>query len=154
MRIRKMEERDFDAVHLLFEQVHALHVENRPDVYRNTDPLPRARFEEMLTNESAACLVAEEEGVAVGLCVLRLRAPSENPVMRPVRIAFIEDICVHRDFRRRGIGKALLEAAREVARSHGAETLMLQVWAFNEAALRFYEAAGMRVRNLNMEETL
>lgn len=46
MRIRKMEERDFDAVHLLFEQVHALHVENRPDVYRNTDPLPRARFEE------------------------------------------------------------------------------------------------------------
>ena len=60
MRIRKMEERDFDAVHLLFEQVHALHVENRPDVYRNTDPLPRARFEEMLTDESAACLVAEE----------------------------------------------------------------------------------------------
>ena len=149
MRIRKIEERDFDAVHLLFEQVHALHVENRPDVYRNTDPLPRA-----LTNESAACLVAEEEGVAVGLCVLLLRAPSANPVMLPVRIAFIEDICVHRDFRRRGIGKALLEAAREAARSHGAETLMLQVWAFNEAALRFYEAAGMRVRSLNMEETL
>lgn len=154
MRIRKMEERDFDAVHLLFEQVHALHVENRPDVYRNTDPLPRARFEEMLTNESAACLVAEEEGVAVGICVLLVRAPSANPVMLPVRIAFIEDICVHRDFRRRGIGKALLEAAREAARSHGAETLMLQVWAFNEAALRFYEAAGMRVRSLNMEETL
>lgn len=28
-----MEANDFEGVHVLFGQVHALHVENRPDVY-------------------------------------------------------------------------------------------------------------------------
>ena len=74
--------------------------------------------------------------------------------MQPVCTAFMDDLCVHSDFRRRGIGKALLAAARDAARARGAQTLMLQVWAFNEAALRFYEAAGLRVRNLNLEEPL
>jgi len=154
MRIRAMEANDFEGVHVLFGQVHALHVENRPDVYRDADPLPRERFDEMLANGKAICLVAEEAERIAGFCVLILRAPAQNPAMLPVCVAFMDDLCVHSDFRRRGIGKALLVAARDAARARGAQTLMLQVWAFNEAALRFYEAAGLRVRNLNLEEPL
>jgi hypothetical protein len=30
----------------------------------------------------------------------------------------------------------------------------LNVWAFNESALRFYEAMGMQMRNIHMEDKL
>ena len=44
--------------------------------------------------------------------------------------------------RRRGIGRALLDAALEAARLSGAEVLHLEVAAGNTAALALYAAAG------------
>jgi ribosomal-protein-alanine N-acetyltransferase len=44
--------------------------------------------------------------------------------------------------RRRGLGRALLEAAMGVCGTLGAETMFLEVAADNAAAIALYEAAG------------
>jgi ribosomal protein S18 acetylase RimI-like enzyme len=46
------------------------------------------------------------------------------------------------EFRRRGLGRALLEAAARKAVQAGASTLYLQVERDNPAALSFYQNAG------------
>jgi [ribosomal protein S18]-alanine N-acetyltransferase len=51
----------------------------------------------------------------------------------------ILNLAVEGDFRRRGIGSQLLEAALEQARSSGTERALLEVRASNAAAIAFYE---------------
>ena len=39
MKIRPLMERDFEEVHTLLLEVHRLHQQNRPDFYRDADPV-------------------------------------------------------------------------------------------------------------------
>ena len=50
MKIRPLMERDFEEVHTLLLEVHRLHQQNRPDFYRDADPMNRQEFLEMLEN--------------------------------------------------------------------------------------------------------
>ncbi len=52
---------------------------------------------------------------------------------------------VHQDFRGRGVGTALVEAAVAGARQHGFRRLWLTVSTENRPALRVYEKCGFRV---------
>ncbi len=49
---------------------------------------------------------------------------------------------VHRDWRGRGVGSALLQAAIDWARGHGLHKLCLEVFAQNAAAIALYRNCG------------
>ncbi|MGH9121188.1 MAG: GNAT family N-acetyltransferase, partial [Acidimicrobiales bacterium] len=49
---------------------------------------------------------------------------------------------VTREWRGRGAGSALLQAALEWARDNGAHKMALEVWPHNEGAIRLYERFG------------
>ena len=72
------------------------------------------------------------------------------PVMES-RYAYIDDICILPDFRHMGVGKALYDALAERIRPMGIRKVELKVWAFNESAMGFYEALGMKPQNIIME---
>jgi ribosomal protein S18 acetylase RimI-like enzyme len=153
MLIRKMEPKDFDAVHRLMEQLHGLHVQNRPDVYRDADPLDENDFAALLEDTGKIGLVAEIDGTVAGFCDAVMKQP-KNSLMQPVKAAYLDDICVDGACRHRGVGKALMQAMGKAAREAGAETLLLTVWSFNHGAVAFYEAMGMSPRNVVMEKKL
>lgn len=56
----------------------------------------------------------------------------------------IANVAVHPDYRRRGIARALTEAAVELAVKKGARQIMLQVNRENESAQRIYETLGFK----------
>jgi RimJ/RimL family protein N-acetyltransferase len=49
---------------------------------------------------------------------------------------------VHRDWRGRGVGSALMQAAIEWARGHGLHKLCLEVFAQNAGAIALYRNCG------------
>lgn len=153
MIIRKMKKQDFESVHRLMEQIHGLHVQNRPDVYRDADPLAENEFSALLDDETTIGLAAELDGVIVGLCIVAMKQP-KNPLMLPVRTAYVDALCVDEAYRHRGIAKALMSEAEKASCEAGAETMMLTVWSFNRSAVAFYEAMGMTPRNVIMEKKL
>ena len=57
----------------------------------------------------------------------------------------IANVAVHPDERRRGIGRALVQAAIELTRQRQAETVVLQVDRSNKAARTLYQSLGFRV---------
>lgn len=155
IQIRAMRPDDFDAVQEIFRTVHAMHQENRPDLYRKLDaPLSRAYYTQMVENPGGIALCAECGGKVAGVAYTYMKAPTENPVMVPRITAFMDDLAVHPDFRERGIGRALLEESRKQALARGAVSLELMVWAFNQNAIEFYEHAGMTPRSMIMEMKL
>ena len=94
-------------------------------------------------------LVAELDRV-VGY--VRLRHPSRLPAGR--HVLQINGIGVDPAYRRRGIARALLDAAIAEARSRGARKLTLRVFAPNVAARGLYEAAGFEVEGVLRGEFL
>lgn len=59
-----------------------------------------------------------------------------------MRQAFLYQIEVFEPFRGRGLGRELLAAAEELARSRGGRTMILNVFATNQPAMGLYQTAG------------
>ena len=112
----------------------------------------RAQCAEWLTSGTAVLLLAEEEQ-PVGYLVLRVE---DGPPTWAVgdRVAEIETLSVLPQARSRGVGKALMAAAREAAREMRATNLSVGLVHTNEAARRFYEREGFRPFYLSLLATV
>ena len=60
------------------------------------------------------------------------------------RTLFIPDLFVRDGARGRGIGRALMTKATEIARGQGATLIRWTVWSRNSAAVAFYEKLGAK----------
>ena len=155
LSIRPITAQDEAAFAAMFRQVAQMHAAARPDIYAPlTDAFVEGEVKRLMREEHTTILIADLNGRAVGMCVLQLRRAPDVPVLRPRCRAVIDDLCVLEGWRGRGIGKRLLNAAKEEARALGAPALELMVWGFNEDAMRFYEKAGMAVQHATLEMRL
>ncbi len=68
--------------------------------------------------------------------------------------AFVYDIAVAPEFRRRGIGRVLMEQAEAHARDHGMAFITLMVDSHNEAARALYTKLGFQESKLLMRKLL
>jgi len=81
-------------------------------------------------------LVAELDGKIVG--ELELYICEEEGILG--KYGFIDVLEVHKDYRRKGVGRALVNKAAEISRQHGCESLV--VWLAKEA-VGFYKKCGL-----------
>jgi GNAT superfamily N-acetyltransferase len=95
----------------------------------------RAAIGHAIEDPEAAVLVAEHRGELLGLCTAYLD-------MNSVRFGprcWVEDLAVSPERRSQGVGKALLDAAKDWARDRGATHLELDSSDTRVDAHRFYE---------------
>jgi ribosomal protein S18 acetylase RimI-like enzyme len=91
-------------------------------------------------------LMAEADGEPVGLVWLG-QAPGQ-------RVGWwIYDIEVVPDQRRRGYGRALLEAAEREAQRRGGDSIGLNVFGGNAGARCLYESCGYQVTSTQMRKS-
>ncbi len=86
----------------------------------------------------AGSMVAEREGVVVGVCTLEWRAPFWDDRLE----GWIPDLVVTEPLRGRGIGRALLAEAIRAAAERGAAAVTLESGLQRESAHRLYRNAG------------
>ena len=149
MLIRAMLPEDFPAVSAMMDDLHALHVAGRPDLYVPMSPIyPENVYLEKLADPAMLCLLAEVEGAPAGLCFVEMR---RRTCMRNIPSAYVDDMYVTPAFRRQGVATALFREAEKQAREKGAVRLDLMVWNFNREALAFYESLGMKPQRYILE---
>jgi GNAT superfamily N-acetyltransferase len=95
----------------------------------------RAAIADAIADQSAAVLVAEHRGELLGLCTAYLDLNSVRFGPR----CWVEDLAVSPQHRSQGVGKALLDAAKQWSRARGASHLELDSSDAREDAHRFYE---------------
>ena len=95
----------------------------------------QVRLATTLAGEDSALLLAEEERKPVGFVTAYLDLLSVRFGLR----CWVEDLAVDSEWRSRGIGAALLDAAKAWARQRGASHLELDSGIARTEAQRFYE---------------
>ncbi|WP_346870612.1 GNAT family N-acetyltransferase [Clostridium sp. UBA5119] len=147
---------DYIEINNLVKEVHNLHVENRPDVYMNTDtPLTKEDFYELLSTSDTKVFVVEDiNKELVAYSIVKIMAHRSIQILRTMTVAYIDDFCVKASKQKNGIGRLLFDYVVSYAKSEGALSLQLIVWEFNKDAIKFYESLGMSVRNRRMELNL
>jgi GNAT superfamily N-acetyltransferase len=93
-----------------------------------------ARLADAIGSERAEVLVADDAGV-VGFCTVY----DDIDSVRFGRRAWVEDLAVDDGHRSQGVGKALLDAAKDWARERGTSHLELDSSELRADAHRFYE---------------
>jgi len=78
------------------------------------------------------CEVLENDGEVLGYIVLSVTAGE----------AHLFNVCVHGDYQGKGLGRALVNRAIEVARIREADSMFLEVRPSNRNALHLYDAMG------------
>jgi GNAT superfamily N-acetyltransferase len=91
-----------------------------------------------IADQEAAVLVAEHRGELLGFCTAYLDLNSVRFGPR----CWMEDLAVSPGHRSQGVGKTLLDAARDWARERGATHLELDSSDARVDAHRFYEREG------------
>lgn len=133
---------DVPALLRLLAQLDQYHAEIQPSFFR-AGARTGQEVRELIAGRHSTILVAEDGGGAlVGAVTLRVYDTPAHPLMVPERRALLEDMVVDPGARRRGVGRALAEAARGWCRQEGASQLLLTVWEGNGGAERFYREAG------------
>ena len=117
-------------------------------------PTDDARLRKTFDDPDAEFLVAEEAGGIVGVIELAIRQPKDIPILLPKTYAGIGDVIVAEAQRGRGIGSALMEAARTWARKRGAGSLRTAVVPTNDRARAFYAKHGLVDTMIRIEAEL
>ncbi len=155
MRICRAEERHIPGMIRLLKQVGQVHHEGRPDIFRDgAQKYNEDDLKVLLQNENRPIFIAEEENQVLGYGFCILKETANDPVLCDSRSLYIDDLCVDENCRGKHVGSAVYAYIKDYARSIGCDTITLNVWAFNESALGFYEAMGMEKRNIYMEDKL
>ena len=142
-------EQDFEAVNRLSVQIHDLHTGWRPDLYYHSEePYPRDKFLEDIKNRLV--YTAKVAGVVAGYVILSIQDKG-GPGVVPYRAMRVDSICVDETARGQGIGKAIAEDVRALARAFGCREVVLSVHPENDNAVAFYQKCGFTIRTINME---
>ena len=129
MEIRLMTPEDYDAVYALWD--------GTPGVGLNDIDDSRDGITRYLARNPATCFVAEEDGNLVGSVL----AGHDG------RRGLIYHMTVSARHRRRGIGKALADAATDALRIQGISKVLLVVMKANESGNAFWETLGFKKRD-------
>lgn len=132
--VRRADLSDLEAVVPLFDGYRQFY-QQAADV-QGARNFMRARLEQ----RDSVVFLAEIAGRAVGFTQLY---PSFSSVSMK-RLWILNDLFTHPDWRRAGVGRALLTRAEEFAREDGAKGLALSTAKTNATAKATYEQAGWK----------
>jgi len=156
MNIRMAQKSDIPRLNHLLYQVHKVHADERPDLFRpGCKKYTSEDLQEILQDPQKPIYVAVDENDSVmGYCFCLLEEVPEGTSLVPRKSVYIDDLCVDETCRGQHIGSLLYEHVVQQARNMGCYHITLNVWTLNPTAQAFYEKMGMKPLKTVMEQIL
>jgi ribosomal protein S18 acetylase RimI-like enzyme len=147
---------DADAIASLTAEVQQLHNEALPDIFKTpSDSLfSREELATLLQDANSTVAVAENNGDVIGHIYGVIMQRAENDFKVATKCMYIQQIGVRKDFRRQGVGRALIAFIEGRAVASAVTALQLDYWAFNTRAQSFFESCGFSPSQVLMRRTL
>lgn len=154
MTIRRAENKDIKKISDLLNQVGLLHHKGRPDIFKsNAKKYSEEELERLINDSSRPIFVAADENDCVlGYVFCIFEQHTDSSVLNNLKTLYIDDLCVDENARGCRIGRQLYNFVADFAEKNGCSNLTLNVWSFNESAIKFYEACGLKPQRIFMEK--
>jgi len=132
MNVRKIKESDLDQLLLLYGHLH------EDDDKISMESLKKI-WGEIFSNEAFTYFVIELDGMIVCSCNVSI---IPNLTRGGRSIAIIENVVTHANFRKRGLGKLIIETAIDFAKTKNCYKVMLMTSKKRKGAHEFYRQLG------------
>jgi len=149
--ISRLEQKHIQEAAKLIQPLHNTMIENRRDTFIPKNENWGEYLATKLQDEDWVMLVALNEDVVVGVCTAEIKHCGDNIDTRVRDILFIDYIAVSEEHRRCKIGTKLLDEIKKIAIEQEISTVELNVWGFNENAIKFYENNKMKPKRIVYE---
>lgn len=154
MSVRLVNKEELDLVNVLRKQVYDLHAQGKPSVFNPEFSEELRDYIYSIWNDPRKdIVVSEREGSIVGYAVLHHIHQPKSPFMIERDYLDIDEFCVDVSFRRCGVATEMINYIRDYASERDIHRIEMNVWAFNEKALAFYESIGFTTYRRYMEMT-
>lgn len=157
VKIRQYDESDAAAMIALIRELQAGEVElfDRMKPVADMDQWYVDLLKKKCAEEEGVILIAEEAGKPLGYAVILTRSVEDGSGDEiAYDYAYVIDLVVLAQARRRGIGRMLLEECERRARAAGRDDLRITVLARNEGAHALYRAFGFDDLLIDMRKVL
>ena len=155
MDIRFAQIEDIPGILDLLKQVGQVHHEGRPDIFRaGAQKYGASQILAMLESSATPIFVAVEGDFVAGYCFCVQKRFRDHETFTDRTEFYIDDLCVDENRRGQGIATQLFDHAVEYAKRLRFDAVTLNVWCGNDGAMKFYEKAGLKPRNIMMEKKL
>ena len=153
MNIRKMEQKDYVQVKVLQTQIHNKHIAARPDIYLSgVETMGVEYFDSLINDDNGLNFVVEDGDKIVGCVLANYKPASKVPIIKTRKVIYIDSIVVDSAHQHQGIGKQLFLHLEKIAKANNVDSIELNVLAFNDSAIKFYESLGMNTQSYKFEK--
>ena len=155
MKIRNAEDKDVNGVLELLSQVLEIHAELRPDIFISgtTKYSEEELFSIFKDNDRRTFVAVDDDDNVLGYAFCEIKKNNSQNLV-PFTTLYVDDLCVDKDYRGKGIAKSLFEYVKSQAAEFGCYDITLNVWDGNDVAKAFYEKVGMKPKSTQMEYIL
>lgn len=152
INIRFAKEDELEQVNVIRKQVHKLHVDGRVDCFKpdGWDAIKDVVKDRFVSDDSNV-VVACNDSEIVGFAIIQYIRQPETPFRPKHEFVHIEEFCVDSKCRRQGIASLIIDFIKDDALKRGISKLELNMWEFNESALKFYESVGFKTYRRDLE---
>lgn len=155
IEIRNAEEKDIPRITELLIQVHKVHSDKRPDLFRRgSKKYDEEELKQIISDSNRPIFVGVDENDKVlGYVFCNFRHFGDKS-LEDYDSVYVDDFCVDEKYRKKGVGTALYDYVVKFAKKKGCHNLTLNVWSPNEDAVIFYSRMGLTVQKYVMEQIL
>jgi ribosomal protein S18 acetylase RimI-like enzyme len=139
MHVEPATSKDVELLAKLNATIHRLHRKLAPEYFVEA---ASEAIRLWLDEESAHGLIAWEGSTPVGYCLLKIIEREPNAWTVGFRRLLVDQLSVEPEWRRRGAGTLLMDAACRFAREQQIDEVVLEYWSNNEMARAFYASLG------------
>lgn len=152
--VRYATREELKRVNELRKIVNEVHCNGRPDIFKGGFCKELEEFIYTLweADNSDVIVVIRDEKICGYACVDYVDKP-ESPYNLARRFYHINEFGVDEKYRRQGVATELFDFIKKEASSRDFDKIELDMWEFNESALKFYESVGFVTYRRFMEFT-
>lgn len=152
IEVRFAKTEDLEQVNVIRKQVNDVHCEGRSDIFRPGfgEKLQKHLYDSFEAKDSDVIAAVCADGIC-GYAIVEYVTKPETAYNYERSYCRIGEFGVDSGHRRMGIAAELIEFIKKEAGRRGFDRIELDMWEFNEGALKFYEDAGFKTYRRYME---
>ena len=135
--IRYAKKSELDRVNEIRYQVNRVHSNGRPDEMKDI-------VYKVFDGENSDVIVAVNGDTICGFATVEYIVKEKSPYGLQREFYQICEFGVDENFRRMGVATKLINFCKQEAKDRGFDRLELDVWKFNDGAIKFYDSVGFK----------